>query len=231
LFVNGINSYLSVSWTLQYEFAFYLTFPAILIAVRLFGAKLATAGVLAVSILTLPDLFIRGTALFAGAAIAAWPDDQLRAFARKVPLAAVVAAFEVPLIARSSGFALTDFHMFYALFLPAAALLLVKVAFDQNPLSAILSSVPMRKLGTISYSFYLFHLVVISSVMNDFVAPLGIQHTVAGAAIFASVSLVLALIAGWVSYLLFERMYFSAALRGIPRMESGMPSSSLQPAP
>jgi peptidoglycan/LPS O-acetylase OafA/YrhL len=208
-FLTGAEGYNPVNWSLDYEFAFYLTFPVALIAVRAFGAKIATASLFAVALIALPAMYIRGFGLVAGAVIAAWPDDQLKIIAKKMPLLLVLSVYEIPLLLRSSGLALNDFHALYPFFLPGAMLLFVKIAFGENWLSTSLSSAPMRWLGTISYSLYLFHPVMIAIVMNDIVGRAGLQQTELGITLYCSLTVGGTLLVAFASYLAFERSYFS----------------------
>jgi peptidoglycan/LPS O-acetylase OafA/YrhL len=207
-FFNAKTGYSYVSWSLGYEFAYYLVLPVVLLLARALGTKLAAIAMLAIALAVLPTEYIRGYGLFAGTIIAAWSDDELKAFARKIPLVLVIAAYASPLVLRGAGIALGDYITFYRLFLPAAMLLFVKVVFDQTLLTGLLSSTPLRLLGTISYSFYLFHPIVIASVMYDVLIPMGLYQSRLFVPLLVGLSLVATGTAALISYLVFERAYF-----------------------
>jgi peptidoglycan/LPS O-acetylase OafA/YrhL len=218
IFLNAIPSlhvqaYNYVTWTLGYEFAFYLILPAILLVSKRTGkltaAVLICAAALVMLLLILPRGYLHIISLFFGVVLAAIPDEKLRSFARRVPLVLTLIAYEGLLIVRAT----TDFfsypRQFYLLFLPLVALTFVKVTFDGGRLAAIFSSVTLRFLGTISYSMYLWHPIVIAFVYFIVLVPLGLYSDgrfFIPALVVGSCVGTLAVSTG--SYLALERFYF-----------------------
>jgi peptidoglycan/LPS O-acetylase OafA/YrhL len=164
--VNGVkDAYIinAVYWTLAFEWAFYVALPFLALFAR--GAWCAGlfAGVLffgtqAPIVLT----FLFG-ALAALAVDRQWLRGQLRpAWLAPVPIAALACIFFF-------------FDTVYAL--APAALLFVFFLFvvDGNNLSGILSSTAAKLLGTVSYSLYLNHCIVLFVTMRavNAVIPIG----------------------------------------------------------
>ena len=126
-------------------------------------------GVAAVSL----EEYIRALALFAGTWIAAFSDSQLRAVARRIPLSVALIVYATPLTLKGGTTLFPSFASFFLFFLPAAVTLFIKLVFDEHWLSRILIASPTRLLGTVSYSFYLFHTLVITAVLHSALVPLG----------------------------------------------------------
>jgi|GEM_PF-4057693 len=209
IFLNGIPgypvfAYNHVSWSLGFEFAFYLMIPALLLLTRLVDQRIAAGLALAGAGLLIPDTFIRMKALFVGALIGAFSDQQLRSLARRVPLAVVLTLYLGCGVLKAVWFA--TYLDYYYWFLAVAALAFVKITMDQdNPLSKFFSGGPMRRLGTMSYSFYLYHSLIATAVLV-YLTPQ--PPSLAAALWYGAFTFVLTLLVSWLSYQLVESRYF-----------------------
>ena len=207
LFLNAVNEfnvipYNSVSWSLGYEFAFYLIIPSAL----LFPAipqrfKAATALGLVIAFIPLP--FIRMTGMFAGYFIASWSDETLKKVGRLPVWPPLLAYSAIVLLKRAN---LISYMEFYYSFLVLGGLLFVQIAFGENRLSRLFQAPILRVLGTISYSFYLLHYACII-VAFEHITPKGLPVGLSFVVLTIS-SLSLAIACAFLSWHMFERPYF-----------------------
>lgn len=208
LFLNalpslGVIPYNHVSWSLGYEFAFYLIIPILLIPSRWMSNVWVSLVVVALALVFIPDSVIRFKALFVGAAIGAFSDDTLRKIALRLPLSLIGAAFVG--IGILKQFVPLRYDTYYWLLLPIATLLFIRLVWGTSMLGNALSSRPMRQLGNLSYSIYLFHSTIGSIVLYKLTPwPASI-----GGALYSFVlTFILTLAASWLSYQLLEKWYF-----------------------
>lgn len=214
VFLNALPSlnvfgYNYVSWSLGFEFAFYLVIPLV-VMFRRFPAKYVAGAALALALLFVGPPVLRMQGLFVGFFISAWSDDELKKIAARIPLWPVLMAYvAVVTLYRSE---VLDFgRTFYWLFIAVAPMLFVKVVFDDNFLNRHFRSTPIRVLGTISYSFYLFHPVCIS-IAHAHILPMFSPHLLSpwtAVAVFLTASMVVTLVVSFLSWYLFERPYFA----------------------
>jgi exopolysaccharide production protein ExoZ len=203
----SIVPYNAVSWSLGYEFAFYLIIPVLWLAGRVGDARIAGAVLLFAAIALVPDSIVRADGLFVGAFIGCFPDDVLRRAAMRIPLLLVVPAYMALIPVK--GLALVTYKEFYFAFLVLAGLLFVRLVFGGGRLAGWLRSRPVRAMGTISYSFYLLHTLALAIALRWVVQPLGPQFPLwAGIPLYFVVSMLLAVLGAWVSFRLFEQFYF-----------------------
>jgi len=204
---HGILPYNHVTWSLGYEFAFYLLVP-LLAMWRSPWARAAAAAIAMVAASTLlygPPTRIAG--LFAGFLLGCAPDASLRKVASRVPVLLPVAAYCALVWAKA--FVPLHFLVFNRLLLPVAALLIVCIVFGDNRLTRFFASRPMRALGRWSYSIYLLHPMAISLVIYELLPLTGQQQRP-----FIAVPLIwlaaagLTVAAAALSYRLFEAPYF-----------------------
>jgi exopolysaccharide production protein ExoZ len=219
LFLNGLPDsrvmpFNTVTWSLFYEMAFYLSFPLLLLGtMRILpahGRWLAAAGIalpaLAVAAGANP-LHLSWSLLFFGVA-AAMGEAGLIATSRRVPVSVVAGAY----------LAVTTLGLFDVV--PAApailafgtvtVLVLGKCCAADNALARLLASRPPVWLGRISYSFYLLHWMIVVLVAR-WLSP---QRDALGAfgstvALFAT-AFALSAIAATASWWLAERPYFAS---------------------
>jgi exopolysaccharide production protein ExoZ len=218
LFLNGapagnVEAFNIVTWSLFYEMTFYLAFPAFALLALAIGTR--TAWWLWVAGIALPvvaaqlganPLVLCWSLLLMGVAFA-MHEPRIRAFAARVPTAAVVLAY----------FAVTSFALFDWLpaiptilaFGVATVLVIAKSLERGNVVSWLLTRPLLRALGRISYSFYLVHwmlVVLVARVVSTHMQELGgIAATLAifGGGFVASTAAAAAL------WWLAERPYFA----------------------
>lgn len=215
---HGILPYNHVTWTLGYEFAFYLAVPLLALP-RAPWLRFMLAGVAVVASLTL--LYgtpVRLAGLFAGFMLGCASDEQLRNVARRVPILVPVVAYCALVWAKS--FLPLDFATFHRILLPVAALLIVCITFGGHALNRFFASPAMRRLGQWSYSIYLIHPIVLAVVMTQLLDMTGgRQNPVFAIPFICIVSIVATVSLAALSYKLFEAPYFRGR-RGL-RADSG----------
>lgn len=183
-FLNGCPgircaAYNYVTWSLFYEVAFYLYFPAVFrmfISARSDASPfrlVAALGVLA-SVLTSIAWLPRVPMFYFGAIIGLVDDADLRRVAQRLPTFAVVLAYLCGMVAYS-GLQLPVSYMMpiYGL---GASLLFVKACYAPGVLGRLFSLTPLRALGNISYSFYLMHalaIAVLTHLLSQIAGPRG----------------------------------------------------------
>jgi peptidoglycan/LPS O-acetylase OafA/YrhL len=210
---HGILPYNHVTWSLGYEFAFYLMVP-LLAMWRAPWMRATAAALLMVAASTLlsgPPIRMAG--LFAGFLLGCASDAALRNVATRVPVLVAVAAYCALVWAK----ALVPLHflMFNRLLLPVAALLIVCIVFGDNVFTRFFSSRPMRALGRWSYSIYLLHPMAIALVIYQLLPATGQQQRpfiAVPLVCLAAAGLTVAAAALW--YRLFEAPYFRTRGRG-----------------
>lgn len=212
LFANAVPgatviAYNYVSWSLGYEFAFYLIIPVLLILRRIGDARIAGAVLLLAALLLVPDSIIRADGLFVGAFIGCFSDDQLRRAAARIPLSALLLAYLSLIPAKGLG--LMPYKEFYFVFLVVATLLFIRLVFGGGRLVRWLQSRPLRAMGTISYSFYLVHTLTLAIALRWIVQPVGSAlPLLASILLYFAASLLLSVLGAWASFRLFEQFYF-----------------------
>ena len=216
LLLNGIRElgvvpYLHQTWSLFNEMVFYLVFPALLLA-RPLGAfdspwAMAAAGILVVYV---PFALGWGQAIyllfFAGATAARFTDEALARFARRVPEAAIVAAY----LAVTTAIALNAVGDHAAIWLYAivGTLLTISACYGDGWLTRFFAHRALRRIGNVSYSLFLTHTIPVFFVVyvlgpRVFTAD-GLGPAFAGALLAFVAALALA---GGL-FLLAERPYF-----------------------
>ncbi len=146
--VTPINN---VTWSLAYEFAFYLSFPPLYRRFGLWGSAAITALAL-VPVMLVDASCIRFLMFYAGAMVKL---HRLPA----VPLIAAASYFLVTSLTSRE----TPITLFVVLFLPVA-MFFVSATLKPNWLSRVYSLAPLRTIGNVSYSFYLLHPIALLAV-------------------------------------------------------------------
>jgi len=224
LFKNlvGADSTLnSPAWSIKVEIIesaffpiiFWLSRRAILAAISfvvLFALMLTAHG----NGSTLDDLRVYTVCFFAGALIPRWSAPVARAFGRLPPvarLAAIAATIAVFCTSRwvSDPLALQTFLVM------ATATFLITIVYHRPP-GVIATSFFARKLGEISYSVYLLHMPILTTVAFVWLSlaqnPAAIPW-LSGTIILAILTLVFTLPIAWLSYTYFERPLEGAGRR------------------
>lgn len=206
----GVKGYNHVTWSLGYEFLFYLIIPILALFSRAIPTWVAGVVLMIAAAFLIPDSLIRINALFAGALIGTLSDRTLKGIAARIPITVVLAAFV------GCGLLKYVFHVrfltYYWTLIPCVSLLFIRLVWAPSMLGNILATPVFRKLGTLSYSVYLYHSVIGSLVLYKLTPwPASI-----GGAIFCFVTtLVITLIVSYLSYQIFENWYFKKPNRKI----------------
>ncbi|ARP92233.1 hypothetical protein CAL14_19700 [Bordetella genomosp. 9] len=209
VFLNAVPSlevlpYNHVTWSLGYEFAFYIIIPLLTLLARFIDSRVAALILGVAAFWLLPNGYSRMLGMFAGALVGSMHDDALRRVAKALPLWLVVLAFLACGILKAVWF--NSFGSYYYAFLPLATLAFVKIVWDDsNVLSRFFSSLPLRALGTLSYSIYLLHPVIASTALHRF-TPL--PPSLGGLVWYIVTSFIVTVAAAYCCYMLVERRYF-----------------------
>ncbi len=210
VFLNAIPGfpvipYNNVSWSLGFEFAFYLAIPALVVIARFMDKRLAALLLLIAVAWFLPDPYVRMKALFVGTLIGSIDDRDLSRAARAIPLWLPVMLYVGCALGKALIF--KTYLGYYYPFLGAAALLFVKVVWDEaNVLNRFFSTGPIRELGTLSYSIYLYHSIIASVVLYFFTPH---PASLIGLLWYVVATAAITLAFAYASYMLIERPYFS----------------------
>ncbi len=156
---SGVQAWNPVSWSLFYEFVFYLTFPSVLLLRRLgvmerpgrLAAVLLLAGV---GIACLPGDYERAWHFLVGAWLGSM-EPRLPDLARRLPDTLVAIIYLA--ITTTVSLAPMSLSAYSVLYGAASALLVIKACHGNGFLNRIFSLRLLRYLGNVSYSFYLVH--------------------------------------------------------------------------
>lgn len=220
VFANGVRELniipiLHQSWSLFYEVVFYVAFPIVLLLWPARAWRTPIGIVIAgLAFVYIPWWLGWGQAMFvlffAGAAIARIDDGRLRSFARRVPWTFVLALyFSVTTII---AFKWVSDHVAIWMYAIAGALLMIEVCYGNGWLTRMFAWQPLRRLGNVSYSMFLVHVIPIyfMVVYGPRVFPSnGLVPAMIGAVIMLAASLVLAA----ALFLVAEKPYFEAQRR------------------
>lgn len=169
---SGVLPYLHVSWTLGYEFAFYLLLPVLAFSSHR-GVRIALAGAAALAVaLWAPPPAMRMASLFTGFMLGCVADATIARWVRPIPMVAVLALYCAVVVSKVLGW-LPTVYFFRAL--PVLLVLVVaRVAFDEGLVGRVLGSRPMAWLGHHSYGIYLWHPAAISVAIYNLLPPSGL---------------------------------------------------------
>jgi peptidoglycan/LPS O-acetylase OafA/YrhL len=214
LFLNAIpqleiTPYNAVTWSLFFEFAFYLSFPL----ARWFGGRRRVTPwrIVLFALLVLPPVvlaegvfFIRFLMFFGGAFMSVLPQATLRRLAAQVPDTAAIAFYvsSTILFAQLLGYA-----YFIPVFVVATFVLILKMLHGDGVLRCVFSWIPLRYLGNVSYSFFLVHGLAIELVMSGSGRASGNAGAWSFAGAFAA-ALFLSAVLATVLFFIAEKPYF-----------------------
>lgn len=199
LLVNGpldVRPINNVTWSLMYEFAFYLSFPPLYKRFGLRGAALIT-GVALVPLAWQDMNYLRMMFFYAGAWMRLEPNRP-----RVGELTAVIAYVTVTTVT----IYITKLWIFLLVFLPVSAWLIDRTLHERGVLSRIFSLPGMRLGGNLSYSFYLLH--PIGLLVAQYVASYSGMKGWGWAGILIAVGFALSACMAAASFYLIERPYF-----------------------
>ena len=167
VFLNGLRELAIVpilhqSWSLFYEVVFYILFPLALLFWPARFWRMPIGMVFAgLAFVYIPWWLGWGQAMFvlffAGATIARIDDTRLRTFARSLPHWLVLSVYFA--ITTVIAFKWVGDHFAIWLYALAGSLLMIKVCFGNGWLTRVFAWRPMRRLGNISYSMFLIHVI------------------------------------------------------------------------
>nr|WP_281255648.1 acyltransferase [Desulfamplus magnetovallimortis] len=203
----GVKSYHVVTWSLFYEFIFYFTVPVLIFFISGDSLKNKILLLLALGFLLIPSSYIRFEAFFFGAMIASFNDNQLQNWANNRNDFSLIAGY---IILVGSQIFNINFSNWYICFLILMSLLFVNICFGKGILNSFFNIRYLRQLGNISYSFYLYHTIVIPIVFTHIIKKYLIDSvhplitTIAAFLLTFFISGIVALL----SYLIFEKPYF-----------------------
>jgi peptidoglycan/LPS O-acetylase OafA/YrhL len=216
------------SWSLTYEWVFYLAAAGGLAVAQHSGRSRAPLylwlGLSAFFVVLFPRalFFLTGVLVFLGASrierhrkLLRWPLLSLAVF--------VLAWRSTGTDKAELGTTLLDFladgRWLAACVAFAASLhMFASVCFAESAQVAFLRTRAFQFLGTISYSFYLWHVLVMSAVkrvVTPHVVP--VTGSALGFLVFALASLAISLLVSWASYATFELRFARALRRSLTR--------------
>jgi peptidoglycan/LPS O-acetylase OafA/YrhL len=172
LFLNGLPE-LGVApvnvatWSLFFEFAFYITFPAIVLFRTRSGVTtwhvVGFAAVAFAALCFLPSWYFRFLMFFGGALLASLSRAQIDRLVAWTSDATVLPLY----LASTAYFSFSPgFRTFIPVYAAACFLLVLRVLYGNGPLGRLFSAEPLRWIGNTSYSFYLIHGFAIAVVFH-----------------------------------------------------------------
>lgn len=196
-----------VTWSLFFEFAFYLVFPPLFLAMRC-GRWAQVTGSTLVALLLITALaelnaeYCRFAMFLAGVWLRLLPDTLLARIRSACPELFVLLVY----LAVTTAFVLDpgDWILFTPLYIGPAFLLANWALHGRGVLFRLFAARPLRLFGNLSFSFYLLHPVGLK--LANFMTA-GVSGY-AGVAVFLLLGIGLSTALAYVSFLLFERPYF-----------------------
>ena len=222
-FALGIPGYNYVTWSLFYEFVFYLAFPLLyVLAVRCGSdprriAPLFWLGFLALLALASFGEWILFLPFFFGACAGLLRDATRSRIAARLPDVALIGAYVLTTTLATIGVPLARFGP-GGLTWPATApfylgalaivstLVIIRVSEGAGFIFALLTSAPMLALGRISYSFFLVHAIVVQAAFGLTAQE---EHgSLASAALLALICFAVSCALASVLYQIAEKPYY-----------------------
>ena len=205
----GVTPYNFLTWSLGYEFAFYLLVPFIFLARERRVRILLVCGFIALGMVFIPDTYLRFMGLLFGALFGCIDDEDSRRLSSRFPASLLVAIYLLINVIYILN--IINIYVYLLIFLPVTCLLVAKITLHKNIMNTFFSMNIFGFLGKISYSFYLWHTLCISLVYRYIIYKYTLTYEpgVYGAVYYFSLSLALSILVSWVSYQLFERWYFA----------------------
>lgn len=204
---NSIRAYNHPTWSLFFEFTFYLALPILVYGLRV-NNGLRLIGFAAVWLVLSSFLlaaYARYAMFLAGAFIACASDDELKRMsgvAHDIVVLAVYLGTTLYFVFRPS------FQQFIPVYAVSTSLLFVNTVYGAGFLNKIFSLKPLRYLGNISYSFYLVHVTAIAVVFGYVLKLLELQAGLSSLLLLLIGSFALATSISILLFVLVERLYF-----------------------
>jgi exopolysaccharide production protein ExoZ len=215
LFLNALPSldikpYAIVTWSLFFEFVFYLTFPFIFLLSKS-TQRLAPVHVLLFAavymwgIQSLDGIFVRFWMFFGGALMATMSAGLLHSLSRRSPTWLVILAFAASTFVFAEW---VQYQLFIPLFVITTFFFVTKVLYGDGLLHKFFCLTALRYLGNISYSFYLMHLLAIDLVMYRYRDAFATFDGIGFLAVTFVLCLFLSVAFATMLFLVAERPYF-----------------------
>lgn len=221
---SGVVPYNWPTWSLFFEFAFYAICPILLLISK--NRMQAFLLVMCVMLFFLAGNiilmeYIRFEMFLMGSFLASFSDQQLKVASAKLPDMWVLIAYVVSgLIFVVNG----NLSSFVAVYMLASSALFITSIYGGGFLSHFFSLRWFKYLGNVSYSFYLFHVIVICIIVHgsfgQFLSAIDIGLSIK-IGICMLISFVLTLVAAIVSFICFEKPYFYFAHKARTRSNVG----------
>jgi exopolysaccharide production protein ExoZ len=222
LFSLGIPAYNVVTWSLFFEFIFYIFVPMFIVAGSRLGER--RLGAIALFLLSMaglalvgyPEWFLLLPFLF-GSAVGLLRAEELGQAASRLSDGILAAAYAVTTTAgmafvslprsTSAGFLWTHQNWLFVLcFSVVATLILVRAGYGNGFLGRLCTARPLQALGKVSFSFFLLHYLVITGLLSA--AKGGVDGSITEAVLFGALAFLASYLAACVLYRVAEEPYF-----------------------
>lgn len=226
--------WLLVSWSLQVEWLFYLLMPVVALTMRATSERIIlirlwlVTAVLMVLLKSLGDRYFAYPLFFALGISAVVMQRRLESIAKRISLLWIVLALMLiqigyamlePIGAAKPNWQIGPYDLFVLLYAAVGGALFVRVAFAP---SRIALSATMVWLGKISYSFFLWHLLVLSGLFAGATNP-SVSAVLSELAWpvrwvgLSTLGFALSCAVAWCSYRAFELPYFESKKKQMMR--------------
>jgi exopolysaccharide production protein ExoZ len=215
LLLNGvwelrIEPIIVPTWSLTFEWLFYILFPAVLLLpgarARVSIRHMALCALLLLAIvLPLGPGYVRFFMFLLGAAFASVSAETIRNWAAQIPDWLAILLYVCGNLVFATD---QNWRMFIPIFLVSSSVFVAKVAYGDGVLHRFFCLNALRWIGDISYSFYLFHglaIVVFCDRVGRYLN--GLPELQRFGALLAG-SFALSIAIALISYRLFEKPYF-----------------------
>lgn len=216
----GIKAILVPSWSLSFEWLFYLAMPPLLLAIRRWRAALRPAHVAWAGLLVplatalIGPHYARFAMFFAGAWMAALPPGTLKRWTSLLPDWAVL----LPYLGVTLLFSFTqDYSIFSWPYAVVCGMLVAKAIAGDGMLARCFNAPLLRRLGNCSYSLYLLHGLMIVVVVDHLGPRWASLPLPVHAGVLMLVSLLGSAALAGVSYRWLELPYFKHRRRATDR--------------
>jgi exopolysaccharide production protein ExoZ len=225
----GVKAIIVPSWSLSFEWLFYLAAPPLLLLLRRWHGTLGPRQVIAVGAVLLAlavpiaPHYARLVMFFAGAWLAALEGPELSRWIGQLPDWVVVLLY----LAVTLLFSFTqNYYIFAWPFAVVCTLLVARCLHGGGFLARMFSAAPVRWLGNVSYSFYLLHGLIIVAVVDHVGPLLGRFSTVVHMLTMIALALVASSVLAAISFRWLEQPYFKRRGRLGPRSERLAPATA-----
>jgi peptidoglycan/LPS O-acetylase OafA/YrhL len=222
LLLNGIpgskiEPFNYVTWSLLYEFVFYVVAP-VFIALNWKTSRFARStgiiiwGATFTSVCFFSEVhgtYFRAAMFLFGCLMGSFSNQQLELAGKKISRFDPVLILVYLIAAGYVSLYVFNPRIIIAFYSVPCFFLVLSAIFGEGWLNQLFASRPMRYLGNISFSFYLFHPLALYATNSFIINPINISG-VPGAVIFVITGFLVAFIGSTILFLLVEKPYFSS---------------------